>query len=36
MTTKVEKLTPGWMKAYLLGTHGIVNDTNVTTSDLKG
>ena len=35
-TTKMQNLTHGWMKAYLLDTHGIVNHTDVRTSDLKG
>ena len=30
------KLTPRWMKAYLLDTYGTVKHTYVTTSNLKG
>ena len=29
---KVKNLTPGWMKTYLLGTHGIVKHRDATTS----
>ena len=31
--TKLKNLTPRWMKAYLLGTHGIEKHTDVTTLD---
>ena len=34
-TNKFENLTPRWMREYLLGTHGIENNTYVTTLDLK-